>query len=230
MRLEDIEFKHQRALMLTRDIVFLISTSEHSSSEDFSKAMARAAITNAALFLECSSNSCIQALNLPSKLVDELDKLPTLSKLDYYLFATTGTHIDRGCRVVELAADILRLRDYVVHPKPRGGTLRGTPGTYYVDFGTAKALEIPLDTNEWNAKIARSIAVAAFAFAKMFFLEWSKKDKGQLTMILAGTEKAMIHRGARCWFEYHEDEIELIRSILPDALDIFDIRIYAPDA
>jgi hypothetical protein len=118
-RLQDIQFVDQRALTFVVDIAVTLEESEKNKATCLGSALARSAITNAALLLECVSNSCLGSLSLPKRLLEELDRLPVLPKLDYYLFARTSKHIDRGCREVEQAVDVLKLRDHIVHPKLR---------------------------------------------------------------------------------------------------------------
>lgn len=229
MRLEDIEFKHQRTVTLMLDAVYLLNLSTELPAQQASTA-ARAAITNAALVLESTSNSCLLALDLPRKLQDELDRLPTLSKLDYFLFATTGKHIDRGCKEAELAGEVLRLRDHVVHPKPRSGILKTQGESQVVDYGVTAALSIPFDTREWDFNTAQLVANVVLNFAKKFFLEWCGKDVGQVTNLLGTFEKSLITAGVRCWLVCPKSDVELINRILPSLFDIIDIRPHGADA
>jgi hypothetical protein len=125
MRVEDIKFVDQRAVTLLIDIALLLDESERCGRALAASSFARSAIANATLLLECVSNSCFITLALPLKLLDEIDRLPVISKLGYYLFTKTGTHIDRGCREVQLVGEVLKLRDHIVHPKPKSGSASG---------------------------------------------------------------------------------------------------------
>src|SRR3569623_818407 len=107
-RVQDIQIIDQRALTLVVDIAVLLEEIEKNKGTWLGSAFARAAITNAALLVECVSNSCLGSLALPKRLLEELDRLPALSKLDYYLFSRTRKHIDRGSRETELAGDVLK--------------------------------------------------------------------------------------------------------------------------
>ena len=92
-RLKDIRFIDQRALTLILDIALLLQESKEAEDSFLETVFARSAIANAALLLECVANSCLGSLGLPSRLLDDLDRLPTLSKFDYYLFSRSGNHI-----------------------------------------------------------------------------------------------------------------------------------------
>ncbi len=231
MRFQDIEFKDQRAPTLICDLLHLLEVAATASIVAIQGASARAAVVNAVLLLECAANSGLLSLALPSRLAEEIDKLPTLAKLDYFLFAMAAKHIDRGCREAELAAEVLRLRDHIVHPKPRAGVLVADDcDSPYVYYGRTNALSIPFDTRDWSASIALSVAQAAVAFAKRFFLEWCALDKGRVTTILMVREKELIVTGHQSFVTVSPDVLSLANKFLPEILDFIDFREREPDA
>ena len=170
MQHDNNEFRDQRSLTMIIDLALLLEQSEQAKGTWLGSAYARASILSSTLLIECVSNSCLFSLALPSKLIDELDKLPPLAKLDYYLFSVATKHINRGCRESELVAEILRLRDHMVHPKPKSGSQKEIDGDQYVDYGTTKVLCIPFDNREWNHELGKQIASAVICFLKRFFL------------------------------------------------------------
>lgn len=230
MRLEDIRFVHQRVLTIVVDVAVLLEQSEHHNETWLGSAQARAAITNAALFLECVANSCLFSLALPGRLLDELDRLPALGKLDYYLFARKGTHIDRGCRETELAADVLRLRDYIAHPRPRPGTLSGPPEEQFVDYGATKALTLALDNREWDHHDGAKVALAVVQFLRRFFLEWCGHSSGQVTGLLVFHEQDLVQKEIAGWVTMCPMELELIEKWVPELLEFMDLRPGGRDA
>jgi len=224
--LRNIEFKDQRALTLILDLLHLLEIAGTAHPESLRRAAARAAITNAALLLECVANSCLLSLALPSKLAEEMDRLPTLPKLDYFLFASEAMHIDRGCRESELAAEAMRLRDHIVHPKPRSGEVvaiddEGQPDVHY---GATKASAIPFDTRQWSVSIAIPLVQAVFAFIKKFFLEWCKLDRGRITTILICREKDFVQCDMDTCVSVPPDELALLKNRFPEVLDFLDLR------
>lgn len=224
MRLEEIEFADQRALALIGDVALLLDEALVSQSRWLGRSCARASITNSALLLECVANSCLFSLALPNKLLEELDKLPALSKLDYYLFATATKHIDRGCRETELAADVIKLRDHVVHPKPKSGRLIQDEEAPYVDYGTTKALGIPFDVREWDHAAAQKIAKAVSSFLRKYFLEWCGLSKSRITTLLVVREKVLIQGDTQSFANMPPVEHAAIEKWLPDILAILDLR------
>lgn len=223
-REEEIQFVDQRALTLVIDVAVLLEESEKNARSWLGSAFARSAITNAALLLECVSNSCIGSLSLPARLLDELDRLPALSKLDYYMFSRTSRHIDRGCRETELAADVLKLRDHIVHPKLKPGSVAGVGEERYVDYGATKALGIALDNREWTHEDGRKVAEAATAFLSLYFLDWCGHDRGNTTRVLVCREKDILQQEHPMWVMMRRAEHDLIQKWLPAALSFMDLR------
>ena len=211
-------------MTLVVDMALLLDAADTDAAKLHGCTCARSAIMNATLLLECTANSCLFSLSLPGKLMDELDKLPALSKLDYYLFATKGTHIDRGSRVVELAADVIRLRDHVVHPKPKTGKLTGEGKDRFVDYGTTKALGIPFDVREWDHAAAKKVAEAVLGFLSKFFLEWCSLTKGRITALLVLREKALIQGDVSSYIQMSAAEHAILQKRIPSALAFLDLR------
>lgn len=223
-RLQDIQFVDQRALTFVVDIAVTLEESEKNKATCLGSALARSAITNAALLLECVSNSCLGSLSLPKRLLEELDRLPVLPKLDYYLFARTSKHIDRGCREVEQAVDVLKLRDHIVHPKLKPGSINEDQGEQYVDYGTTKALGIALDNRTWTHEDGLKVAEAATSFLSLYFLDWCGHDKGNATRVLVCRERDILQRDLAMWVTMRQAECDLIQKWLPAALSFMDLR------
>lgn len=230
MRLEDIRFIHQRALTIVVDVAVLLEQGEQHREAWLGSAQARAAITNAALFLECVANSCLFSLALPGRLLDELDRLPALGKLDYYLFSRKGIHIDRGCRETELASEVLKLRDHIAHPRPRPGTLVGSPEQQFIDYGSTKALALDFDNREWDHDDGKRVAAAAVRFLERFFIEWCGHSKGQVTGLLVFHEQDLVQREVAGWVTMRPRELELITKWIPELLHFMDLRPAERDA
>jgi hypothetical protein len=79
----------------------------------------RSSILNTLLLFECGANCCIDSLDLPGAFEQDIDKLPFLSKYEYFLSRVNGEgKFDRGCQEVQAAAELKAVRDkYVVWSK-----------------------------------------------------------------------------------------------------------------
>jgi len=69
--------------------------------------------------IESAANICISELDVSKNFIGELDKLPTLAKLELYLLVTSGgkKKLDRGAKLYQDVAELKMLRDLSVHPK-----------------------------------------------------------------------------------------------------------------
>lgn len=82
-------------------------------------ALASAAVMNSALLIEAAANCCIYELSLNNKLSEEVDRLPSLTKFDFFLLVKSGGDktLDRGTNLYQDVKEIKKLRDLLVHPK-----------------------------------------------------------------------------------------------------------------
>jgi len=170
------------------------------------------------------------ALALPAKLTEELDRLPPLSKLDYYLNSHTASHIDRGCRETECVSEVLKLRDHIVHPKLISGSIAGVEGDRYVDYGVKEVLGIALDNREWSHEDGMKVANAVTNFLRVFFLDWCGHTKGNITRLLVCRERDLLRRELAMWVQMPDAEVQLIQKWLPAALTFVDLRPSQNDA
>src|SRR6266853_6514307 len=79
---------------------------------------ARSSILNTLLLFECGANCCIDALNLPGTFAEDIEKLPFLSKYEFFLSRMKPDKaFDRGCEELKAVADLKKVRDSYVHLK-----------------------------------------------------------------------------------------------------------------
>lgn len=219
-----IEFIDQRTLTLVIDIAALLEECDKSDPPSAGAFFVRSAINNAVLLLECVANSLLGSLGLPARLLDELDRLPTLAKLDYYLFSRCGEHIDRGCRETELAQDVLKLRDHLVHPKLKKGVVTESSKEHHVDYGQTKALAIPLDSRTWTQQQGIKVANSVIEFLRVFFLQWCAQGKGDVTRLLACRERDLLDHEVAMWVTLGPEHHRVVQKWLPNVLSFLDLR------
>jgi hypothetical protein len=219
----DVKLIDQRFFTLGLDSALLLHQSKNSTPVAISGALARAATLNLIMLVECAANSCISSLALSSRLVDELDKLPPIAKLDYFIMAHKNTHIDRGCSQHECLADILKLRDHIVHPKPKNGVL--DMDAEYGDYGATKTLKIPYDTRVWTYETAKAVKVVVLNFLKSYFNELCEFDIGRSSTILLAREKRIFfEQKYGSYLTIPPEDFQKISTELPEMLSILDLR------
>lgn len=179
------------------------------SGDLHSATLARASIVSSMLTLECAANCCVDVLPWPRCLLDDIDKMPALSKLEIFLKSRDSEKmLDRGSEPTQMVEDLKGLRDRFVHPKVRRA--EWTPvsdTTQTVDLGTSKALRLPLDTGFWGPKEAIVVLQAVTEFFNYFFIDLCELDSNQTCEILAGSGPVNLDHPA----SYQMDSIDELK-------------------
>ncbi|SOU09263.1 hypothetical protein LMG19145_00346 [Xanthomonas arboricola pv. fragariae] len=75
---------------------------EFHDFEEIHQTLARSSVLSSLLMLEAAANACIEALDLGSAVLGEVDRLPIVAKFDFYLRTSfRDKRLDRGVAVVE---------------------------------------------------------------------------------------------------------------------------------
>lgn len=154
----------------------------------------RGSMLNAVLLFECGANCCMDALSLASPYAEDLDKLPFLSKYEFFLSRVApGVAFDRGCTELQAAAELKSARDRYVHPKvKKKGFVPVGEGRLSAEFGRTKVLGVPHDPREWGRSTAVSTLRSVNGFFNLFFLEWCRFAPNTVYEILLGSEAAQV--------------------------------------
>lgn len=110
--------RHPGFIDLLCDAVFQLRLAVGSQDAFTGNRHSRASIMASAFSLECAANAVMSSVALSTKLGEDLDRLPLLSKFDVYLkFATPDKGLDRGDDRVSKIAELIGIRNEFVHPK-----------------------------------------------------------------------------------------------------------------
>ena len=146
--------------------------------EDFDEleSFSRASVFASTLIFECAANCCLDILDISSHLFKDIDKLPFLSKYEYfYNTLNKGNRINRGCTEFQNAAELKTIRDLIVHPKvKRTEWKRANKNRMEADFGQTQLLKIPYSIEEWNLTDVQSALRVVCAFLDYFFTKTIK--------------------------------------------------------
>ncbi|KAL0630452.1 hypothetical protein Q9L58_010701, partial [Maublancomyces gigas] len=98
------------------------------------------------------ANTCLEHLDLNRSVHDEIDRLPALSKFDFYLRVRfKGKSIDRSSQYVEWLRELKRLRDGLVHLKPHKVEWVGDPNEELsAEAVRTKNLDIAVNPKFWD--------------------------------------------------------------------------------
>ncbi len=149
---------------------------------------------NAFLLFECGANCCIDALSLAGSYGEDLDKLPFLSKYEFFLNrVASDAAFDRGRIEVQAAAELKSVRDKYVYPKvKKKGYVPIGEDRLGVEFGRTKIMGVPLNPREWGKSTALATLRAANDFFNLFFLQWCRFAPNTVYEILLGSDAAQI--------------------------------------
>lgn len=150
-------------------------------------AVASAAVLQSTLLIEAAANCCIYDLHLDSKLSKELDRLPSLTKLDLFLLIRTGGKkaIDRGASLYQDVQELKNIRDRTVHPKT--SRIMWTQVDADNAFGKhdkTPRLGINLTNLSWSVDDAIKAFKAANRFLDNFFTELCSMNRKEVRILL----------------------------------------------
>lgn len=137
-------------------------------------AVASAAVLQSALLIEAAANCCIYDLRLGSKLSNELDRLPSLTKFDLFLLIRTSGKktLDRGVPLYQDVKELKNIRDRSVHPKTSRITWTQVDNDNAIGAHERSArLGISLTNFSWSVDDAIKAFTAANRFLDNFFRE-----------------------------------------------------------
>lgn len=159
---------------------------------DVERACARGSIINTLLLFECAANCCVEALSLSRSFAGDLDKLPVLSKFEFFS-TSQGASLDRGRAEVAAIAELKGLRDGYVHPKTHRKPLtQVAPGHYEAASSKTKQLGLSKDPSGWFKDDAVVVARAADAFFNYYFRDVCKFTPSTVCSVLLEPSAATI--------------------------------------
>jgi len=170
---EEYLYERNFYILFQDAIQFLNDSDAALDKEDYygMERFARSSIIDSTLLLECSANCCLDTLNTTNSFKKDLDKLPALSKFEFYLSNIfTDRNFDRGCTEIQNVAELKTIRDLIVHPKvQRTKWERIDDFRSHADFGTTERLKIPRTIEEFHLNDALICLRVLCSFLDHFF-------------------------------------------------------------
>lgn len=159
---------------------------DHDELESFSSA----SVFITTIILESAANCCLDTLNLSQKFAKDIDKLPFLSKYEFYLMNINNTKkLDRGCQEVQNVSELKSIRDMIVHPKVKQTTWEKIDEErMQADFGQTLLLKIPYSIEEWSITDVRTSLRVTCAFLDYFFRDICSFTPNEVGDILLSSE------------------------------------------
>ena len=165
---------------------------------------ARASILNSALLLEATANCCIDTLELSKDLYCDIEKMRTMSKLEFYQGTlNTAQHLDKGALITQKANDLIGLRNLYVHSKHyRSKWEKIDDSTRSVSLGESQYLTLPKSLWHCKHKHAKNSLRAAINFLSYFFRDLCNLNEHQVREIIFGSDDM---QQPQKWIKLHYD-------------------------
>lgn len=181
------------------DAVYLLyfahDTNQEKYPDDVIRPFVRSSIINSAFMLECAANCLIDSLGLPKRFYKDIDRLPCISKYEYYLRNINPNRVfDRGCSEVQNIDAFLSIRNAYVHPKVhrQAYDISDDTSCRTVSFGVN---ELGFSKNPcfWRKEDAKKTLKLTNDFFNTFFLVWCEFQPKIVVDLLLSHEKVEIN-------------------------------------
>jgi len=177
-------------------LYFAFDTNQDNYADNVISPFIRSSILNSVLLLECGANCLIDSLNISKGFYNDIEKLPLLSKFEFFLSnINSKKNFDRGCKEVQAVAELKSIRDFYVHPKVKKGEFKSIgENLWSVDFGETNSLHLPRDARSWAKKHAILALKSTNDFYNKYFTEWCEFEADVVVDLLLGSDKVDIKR------------------------------------
>lgn len=180
--------------LLSDAIAYDIEAKQHAG-KDFrlENRLARSSIMCSAFSLECAANVCVERLQYPSIVVEQLDRVGVLDKYDILYVSRFGKNIDRGSKPFQFLRELFHLRNRYVHPKLEKIQMTITQEESGDRFYTkpedrtksTPIMKIPGDFFTWTGVHSRVVVVETISFLNHFFVELCGLSPEECSNLLA---------------------------------------------
>ncbi|EPV2532126.1 hypothetical protein ACV28K_004712 [Vibrio alginolyticus] len=173
-------------------LYFSLDIDQDNYKDDVIKPHVRASVINTCLLLECGANCLIETLDLPKQFFDDIDKMPFLSKFEFFLNKVNPSQkFDRGALVVQRVKELKTIRDSYVHQKVKKSKYEIISSTVSeADYGCTEQLKFPRAPKKWRSEHAVSALKAVNDFYNEYLLNWCALNTQQTVDLLLGSKKA----------------------------------------
>ena len=183
---------------LLYDSVYLLyfahDTNQDEYKDDVLSSFVRSSIVNSLLLLECGANCCIDALDLSNKYYNDIEKLPFISKFEYFLdHVNSDKKLNRGCKEIQAINDLKNIRDSYVHPKVRKAKYEQIKENIWdTDFGKTNFIGFPRNPRKWKNAHAILALKTVNDFYNNYFIELCEFSADTTVDLLLNSHKVDI--------------------------------------
>ena len=214
------EIHHRNFCSLFGDAIHFEKMSRTEVNALYSQRYARISIICSLLTLESAANCCLFCVEENKQLIDEIDKLSPLAKLDFFSTHGFQKKMDWGREEVQRAKELKQLRDSLAHPKVIKSSVESpNPNSRFsangMTFSTKpkSATNIDANSNIWFHKEAVSALQSIVDFYNYFFSELIGLDPD---LVFGMLNTAVIENGMAAYSMYPPllyTELEYVSTI-----------------
>lgn len=212
---------------LVSDSIALAMDSISHDDYDLRSTLARASIISSALYLEACANCCLDLLDLGSRFSDEVDRLPTIAKYDFFLHMKfRDRSIDRSRAEYQGYVELKTLRDSFVHPRAQHYEwLEWSENSSVSISPKSKSLGISKIPSYCYSEDAVIALRASHRFARYFFSGCARFRPSQVSALLHSEAEVpdLKDKVASCWPKSTQTWLE------DNAIDLSYMRIHWHD-
>ena len=195
MKLEDREHYLRTFEDQLYDSVYLLYFAFDTNQEEYKNnvisTFIRSSIINSVILLESGANCLIDALELKGQYYSDIEKLPFLSKYEFFLNTKRPKlKFDRGCKEVQSIAELKSIRDFYVHPKVRTSRYEKiNENLWDTDYGHTKQISFPRDPSRWKKEHAILALKSVNDFFNKYFVDWCEFSPNLVVDLLLSSDK-----------------------------------------
>lgn len=217
------ELHHRSFGYLFSDAIFFERLARFETDDLIRRRHVRASVISSILMLECAANCCIFCFDANRQLIEDIDRLPFLSKFDLFALDGFQKKLDYGRNEVQRVKELKQIRDSVVHPKVAkfelGREIAGErtfsclPNNVKFSSKPKPATGILLSSGLWSHQDSVSAITSVIGFFNYFFNELLQMDK---ELVFGLLNDAVIEDGKPAYSIYPPplfDEIKYLRIV-----------------
>jgi hypothetical protein len=171
-------------------LYFACDTDQEKYADNVISPFVRTSLINSILLIECAANCAIASLDLNTSYFNEIERLTSLGKFEFFLNNISRKSIDRGSLEVQRIQELKSIRDYYVHPKVRKSVWEQVDtNLWVVDSGRTATLQISKNPREWEINDAIKALKSVNDFFNLYFLDWCNLHSDAVYDILIGSRK-----------------------------------------
>lgn len=212
---------NKKYLTLFIDAIEFIDEAE-VAGDSASQKFYRASIISNILSVECSANICIQSMNLPQVLYENVERISIIGKFDYFSHNTFNKIIDRSLNEYSNLKSLVTIRNDYVHPKVEKGVYEYEHGRF--QFGNKKSFSLSNDIRVWKKDDAVALLNAHVEFMNYFFNNLCGYSNGQSNYLLTSFEEEISQELIETCISMSDDLIEKIDRYLNIEMTHLNLR------